>query len=70
MRRVVMEEYLANPEQFELRSGNEKDAPDCPYGNRYQWVGYDKKTAEYVRFSKSVFKKLIKNEESATENNQ
>jgi len=54
-----MEEYLQTPDRFELRSGSLPDAPSCPYGNQYQWIGFDKVTQEYVRFTKSVFKKLI-----------
>ena len=54
-----MEEYSQNPERYELRSGSEEEAPSCPYGNRYQWIGYDPETNEYIRFTKSVFKKLI-----------
>ncbi len=58
LRRVLMKDYLNNPAQFELRSGAEQDAPPCPFGNRYQWIGYDRATGEYVRLTKSVFKKL------------
>lgn len=59
MRRVNSEEFHLEPERYELRPGSEPDAPNCPYGNRYEWVGYDLKTGEFVRFTKSVFKKLI-----------
>ena len=59
MRKVNMEQYLLEPERYELRSGQESDAPLCPYGNRYQWIGYDLEMQEYVRFTKSVFKKQI-----------
>ncbi len=54
-----MEQYLTNPERFELHSGNSPNAPLCPYGNHYQWIGYDNLEGEYVRFTKSVFKKLV-----------
>lgn len=59
MRKVNMEAYLLQPDRYELRSGHQKDAPLCPYGNHYQWIGYDLEREEYVRFTKSVFKKLI-----------
>lgn len=59
MRRINMETYLVNPSRYELRNGNTADAPSCPYGNKYQWIGYDLETKEYVRFTKSVFKLLI-----------
>jgi len=64
MRRINMETYLLNPHQYELRSGNEVGAPLCPYGNQFEWIGYDKKTQEYVRFTKSVFKKIIKSKQT------
>ena len=62
MRKVNMQMYLAAPDRYELRSGALPDAPFCPYGNRYQWLGYDLQANEYVRFTKSVFKKLIQQE--------
>ena len=60
IRKVGKEEYLSAPEHFNLRSGSEEGAPKCPYGNNYQWIGYDLVIEEYVRFTKSVFKILIK----------
>ncbi len=59
MRKVNLEIYLRDPHRYELRSGQVEDAPSCPYGNRYQWIGFDKVTGEYLRFTKSVFKRLI-----------
>lgn len=52
--------YHLSPSRFELRKGTAQGAPLCPYGNNYSWIGYDKKERKYVRFTKSVFKKLIK----------
>ena len=63
MRKITMAQYLEQPKRFELRSGLASDAPLCPYGNHYQWIGYDREEKEYVRFTKSVFKLLIKNKE-------
>ena len=61
MRKINMENYLLNPNIYELRNGTEQtDAPKCPYGNTYQWIGYDVEAKEYVRVTKSVFKLLIK----------
>ncbi len=54
-----MKVYLENPERYELRSGKVSGAPLCPYGNHYKWIGYDKATGTYLRFTKSVFKILI-----------
>lgn len=59
IRQVNMQEYKLKPDRYELRSGLEQDAPSCPFGNRYEWIGYDLLKKEYVRFTKSVFKKLI-----------
>jgi hypothetical protein len=59
MRKVDMKSYLDHPANYELRDGNKPDAPNCPYGNKYEWVGYDLEAKEYVRFTKSVFKLLI-----------
>jgi len=59
MRRVNSETFNLEPTRYELRSGSEPDAPNCPFGNRYQWIGFDLKTGEYVRFTKSVFKRLV-----------
>lgn len=55
-----MQLFQENPSRYELRKGlQEADAPKCPYGNTYQWIGIDLETKEYVRFTKSVFKLLI-----------
>ena len=59
LRKIDMQTYLANPDRYELRTGSETGAPSCPYGNHYQWIGYDRDQDQYVRFTKSVFKKLI-----------
>jgi hypothetical protein len=64
MRKVDMTSYLLNPNRYELRSGSTDDAPNCPYGNKFLWIGYDLKLKEYVRFTKTVFKLLIKKEEN------
>ena len=59
MRKVNMITYLEEPKRYELRNGNEANAPLCPYGNHYQWIGFDLVTQEYTRFTKSVFKVLV-----------
>lgn len=60
IRRVDMEQYLHSPKQYKLVSGESKGAPLCPYGNHYEWIGYDTLSQEYVRYTKSVFKLLMK----------
>lgn len=59
MRRVNSEEFHLEPNRYELRHGSEPNTPNCPFGNQHEWVGYDLKTNEFVRFTKSVFKKLV-----------
>ncbi len=55
-----MSDYLQDPKRYELRKGIEVlDAPKCPYGNTYQWIGFDLEETEYIRFTKSVFKLLV-----------
>jgi len=39
--------------------GTRPDAPPCPFGHRFKWIGFDKEKKEYVRVTKSVFKRLI-----------
>ncbi|MBT8233176.1 MAG: hypothetical protein HKO66_09830 [Saprospiraceae bacterium] len=55
-----MNNYLDNHDRYELRSGKQDDAPLCPYGNHFEWIGFDLERNEYVRFTKSVFKLLVK----------
>lgn len=59
MRKINKEAFLLNPLRYELRKGNIEGAPLCPFGNHYQWIGFDYENQEYVRFTKSVFKHLI-----------
>nr|WP_297308267.1 hypothetical protein [uncultured Flavobacterium sp.] len=53
--------FQNQPNRYILISGNSKDAPSCPYGNKYQWIGFDLQEKKYIRFTKSVFKKLVQN---------
>ena len=53
-------EYQLEPSRYELRKGTEKNAPLCPYGHKFKWIGFDKESNRYVRVTKSVFKKLIR----------
>ena len=57
---ITAEVYNLSPERYELRKGNLLDAPSCPFGNRFKWIGFDKKENKYVRVTKSVFKRMIK----------
>ena len=60
MQVVSAAEYQVDPLRYELRKGSEPDAPPCPFGNRYDYIGYDRQEMRYVRFTKSVFKRLVK----------
>lgn len=57
---ITAERYDFSPERYQLRKGTEADAPPCPFGNRFKWIGFDTEKGEYVRVTKSVFKRLIK----------
>lgn len=60
LRKVNMEQYQSSPHRYTLVSGIIDGAPLCPYGNHYEWIGFDDSNREFVRFTKSVFKLLIK----------
>lgn len=62
--RINSETYTKNPNQYELVSGNTEGAPKCPYGHNFEWVGYDRVNGSFVRFTKSVFKKLIQQKDN------
>lgn len=57
--KINMDLYQIDPERYELRSGQTEAAPLCPFGNHYEWLGYDLEKSKYVRFTKSVFKLLV-----------
>lgn len=60
IKKVNMEQFMDLPDRYTLVDGSLEGAPLCPYGNQYQWIGFDIEEKEYVRFTKSVFKLLIK----------
>lgn len=55
LRKVFKAAFDAEPERYELRA-NDAAVPACPYGNRYAWIGYDRRRNEYVRLVKSILK--------------
>lgn len=57
--RINKQLFDLDPERFQLLSGETEGAPLCPYGNKYEWIGFDKQEQIFVRFTKSVFKKLL-----------
>ena len=57
---ITAELFDLSPERYELRKGTYPGAPLCPYGNHFSWIGFDKIEMRYVRFSKSVFKRMIR----------
>jgi hypothetical protein len=64
MNKITAEIYQLHPNRYILVSGHEEGAATCPYGNIQQWVGYDTPTKEYIRFTKSVYKKLVEEMEN------
>ena len=56
---ITAEMFKVNPSRYEIRKGTLPDAPPCPFGHRFKWIGYDKEEMAYVRVTKSVFKRLI-----------
>lgn len=66
MDKVTAELYQQDPERYTLVSGHQDGAPTCSYGNLQTWVGYDKTEQKFIRFTKSVFKQLVQQEENET----
>lgn len=66
MDKVTAEMYQQDPDRYILVSGHQEGAPTCSFGNVQQWVGYDNSEKKYIRFTKSVFKQLIKQKENET----
>lgn len=64
MEKVNANDFEKDPNRYIIVSGTNQDAPTCPYGNTFKWVGYDLKEEKYIRFTKSVFLKLVKEKES------
>lgn len=58
VRVIDSRQFDQNPNNFELRV-NDINAPLCPFGNQRKFIGFDKQRNEYIRFTKSVLKKLI-----------
>lgn len=56
--RVNAASYDAQPTRYILVDGHSAGAPGCPFGNVQELVGYDTKDRVYVRFTKSVYRRL------------
>jgi hypothetical protein len=56
---IDSETYHKDENRYEIRSGSELSAPSCPFENKYKLIGFDKYSRKYVRFSKSVYRKLL-----------
>ncbi|MEO6684451.1 MAG: hypothetical protein ABIN24_00740 [Dyadobacter sp.] len=59
MDKITAEIFQQNPERYTLIDGSTHGAPSCKYGNTQDWVGYDKVEKTFIRFTKSVYKRLI-----------
>ncbi len=60
LRVIDAETFNSDEERYELRI-DDPLAPLCPYGNRRTFIGFDKKSNEFVRFTKSILIRLLKN---------
>ena len=60
IKRIDAANFASHPGRYILVEGTAPGAPLCSTGNRFQFVGFDIETKEYVRFTKSVFMKLKK----------
>ena len=40
---ITAEIFDLSPKRYELCKGTLPDAPPCPYGHRFKWIGFDKK---------------------------
>lgn len=66
MDKVTAEIYQQSPGRYILVPGHEEGAPTCSFGNMQQWVGFDQTEQKFIRFTKSVFKKLVQQKENET----
>lgn len=64
MRKVTAVEYEHDKDRYTVVSGHTEDAPRCSAGNILTWVGFDKQEKVYVRFTKSVFLRLVRDKVS------
>ena len=60
IKRIDRMTYDLLPKNYLLLKGDTEGAPTCPYGNNYKWIGYNRSEKQFVRFTKSVFRDLIK----------
>jgi hypothetical protein len=60
--RVVDAEAYRNDEDRYVLRVNDPAAPLCPYGNKRVYIGFDKYKNNYIRFTKSILKKLLLNQ--------
>jgi len=58
IRIIDKRQFDQNPDDFELRV-NDVNAPLCQFGNRRKLIGFDKQRNEYIRFTKSVLKRIL-----------
>ncbi|NUY81462.1 hypothetical protein HUK80_11185 [Flavobacterium sp. MAH-1] len=61
--------FDADPTRFTLVEGSTPGAPLCPYGNHFSLVGYDNQEKKFVRYTKSVYKRLVE-KRSQTKNHE
>lgn len=55
MKKVFKNDFNADPERYELRVAY-PDFPECPFGNAFSMLGYDKKNKAYVWLVTSIIR--------------
>jgi hypothetical protein len=58
IKKVDAEMFDAAPGRFILVGGHQEGAPTCPFGNQLPLVGLDTISREYVRYTRSVYKRI------------
>ncbi|MBK7807294.1 MAG: hypothetical protein IPJ51_13455 [Saprospiraceae bacterium] len=55
---VDAEAYRNDEDRYVLRV-NDPEAPLCPYGNKRVYIGFDRYKNNYIRFTKTILRKLL-----------
>lgn len=58
LRVVDVEFYQMDESRYDLRV-NDPEAPLCPYGNKRVYIGFDRYKNNYIRFTKTILRKLL-----------
>jgi len=58
LRVVDVEFYQMDESRYDLRV-NDPEAHLCPYGNKRVYIGFDRYKNNYIRFTKTILRKLL-----------